>query len=282
MICKRIKPASFVGNYVKEYLLLHMAFDPTVAAPVKAYPTNPEEGITFQILGNLFAESPELKSGNKPAKTYVFGQPDSRQNFHLPHEFKMVHVRFQPGGLFHLARIPMNELVHQQIDAEVIFGSAIKEVNDRLANAPDYESIPPILDTFFARKIAQIKHTSRPIDQIGRLILANPQRFNLAWVADQACLSVRQFENLFVRQIGITPKYYARICRFYQAYELKEFYPDLDWLSVAIQTGYTDYQHLVKDFKQFAGTAPNALIRESNQNPERRLKIADTFHFRGV
>lgn len=257
-----------------------MVFDPQADHPIKAYPTNPEEGMTFQIIGSLFAESPELNLGEKRAKTYVFGQPDSRQNFHLTHEFMFVHVRFQPGALFQLMRIPMNELVHQCIEADLIFGPVIEEVEDRLANAPDYESIPSILDSFFARKINATKHTNRPIDKIGRLILAYPQQFNLVRMADQACLSIRQFESRFVQQIGITPKYYARICRFYQAYELKEFHPELDWLSVAIQTGYTDYQHLVKDFKQFSGTAPNALIQESNKNPERRLNIATGF--RGV
>lgn len=280
MICKRISPASAVSNYVKEYLLVHMIFDNDAPDPVKTYPINPEEGVTFQIIGTLVAESPELELFEKRPKTYVFGQPDYRQNFHLTHEFMFVHVRFQPGALFQLTGIPMNELVHRGVDASQIFGQDIGEVDDRLANAPDYASIPSILDAFFLKRILRLKQKLQPFDKIGRLILASPQQFNLVRMADQACLSVRQFENRFVRQIGITPKYYARICRFYQAYEMKEFNPNLDWLSVALHTGYSDYQHLVKDFKQFAGTAPNALIEQSVQNPERRLNIAGGF--RGV
>lgn len=38
-----------------------------------------------------------------------------------------------------------------------------------------------------------------------------------------------------------------------------------------------DYQHLVKDFKRFAGVTPNMLIQESNLNPERRLKLNAEF-----
>jgi AraC-like DNA-binding protein len=280
MICKRIAPAASVSSHVKEYLLLHMIFDRDAPAPVKAYPINPEEGMTFQIVGNLYAECPELKLFEKRPKTYVFGQPDYRQNFHLTHEFMFVHVRFQPGALFQLSGIPMNELVHQGVDATTIFGKDIDEVDDRLANAPDYATIPEILDAFFLKQILRSKQKSQPFDKIGRLILTSPQRFDLAIMADHACLSVRQFENRFVRQIGITPKYFARICRFYQAYEMKEFNPDLDWLTIALHTGYSDYQHLVKDFKQFAGTAPNTLIEQSTQNPERRLNIATGF--RGV
>jgi len=280
MICKRIKPGFYISNYIKEYLLLDMVFDAKAPTPIKAYPTNPEEGITFQIKGSLLAHSPDLGLSETRLKTCVFGQPNSRQNYYQTHEFMLVHVRFHPGALFQLLRIPMHELVHKNIDAELIFGPEMKEVHDQLANAPDYEAIPMILDAFFLKKINRLKYPMHPIDKIGQLIVANPQGFNLVKMANEACLSICQFEKRFVQKIGITPKYYARICRFYQAYELKEFQLELDWLSIALQTGYSDYQHLVKDFKQFAGTAPNSLIQASNQNPERRLNIAT--NFRGV
>lgn len=280
MICKRISPGLFISQYIKEYLLLDMVFDAKAPAPIKAYPVNPEEGMTFQIKGSLIAESPELNLLETRAKACVFGQPQSRQNLHQTHEFMLVHIRFQPGAMFQLLKIPMPELVHKNIDAELIFGPEIKEVNDKLANASDYASIPPILDAFFLKRINRISYHSQPIDKIGQLIVANPQNFHLARMANEACLSIRQFERRFVQKIGLTPKYYARICRFYQAYELKEFQPELDWSSIALQTGYSDYQHLVKDFKQFAGTAPNSLIQASSNNPERRLNIAT--NFRGV
>ncbi len=277
MICKRIKPEPLVSEYVKEYLLLHRKFDPKDIQPVKAYPVNPEEGMTFQILGTINAESPELNFAEKRAKTYFFGLPSSRQNLCLSHEFMLVHVRFHPGALYKLTKIPMNELVHKNIDAELIWGREIEVVNDRLSNADYYDEIPTILDAFFQKKINQIRFDFQPIDKIGRIIIDNPTQFNLDKVASNACLSHRAFEKRFVRQIGITPKYFARISRFYQAYALKETNRGLDWLSVAIHSGYTDYQHLVKDFKQFAGTTPNKLINESDLNPERRLKLNPDF-----
>jgi AraC-like DNA-binding protein len=277
MICKRIKPELMVNEYVKEYLLLHMKFDSNEPQPIKAYPVNPEEGMTFQIKGAINAESPELEFVEKRSKTYFFGLPASRQNLCLSHEFMLVHVRFHPGAMHKMTKIPMNELVHKNIDAELIWGSEIAEINDRLCNAENYDKIPLILDAFFLKKINQIKYGFLPIEKIGRLIIDYPTQFNLDKFASNACLSHRAFEKRFVQQIGITPKYFARISRFYQAYALKETNRDLDWLSVAIQTGYTDYQHLVKDFKQFSGTTPNKLINESNLNPERRLKLNPDF-----
>ena len=56
------------------------------------------------------------------------------------------------------------------------------------------------------------------------------------------------------------PKLHARIVRFDQAFRLKERQPGLDWLAVAVQCGYYDYRHLVRDFKAFAAVTPPQLL----------------------
>lgn len=277
MICKRIKPAKETADYIREYVLFHAVFDNTANIPAKSYPVNPEEGIIFLVRGSLVSESPELGTTHTRPRIFVFGMPSSRQNLHISHEYLMLCVRFQPGGLFKLLGIPMTELVHSYVDAELILGAEIKTVYEQLANAPNYESMPVILDTYILQKINKLKRKEQPIDRIGEVILKNPQGFHLEKTAGQACLSHRQFEKRFVRQIGVTPKHFSRICRFYQAYELKEYNPTLDWFSIAIQTGYSDYQHLVKDFKQFAGTPPNTFIQECLNNPERVLNLSADF-----
>lgn len=280
MICKRILPSLYLRDFIKEYLTVHFIFDRNFKMPPKTYPVNPEEGIRFLVKGSLFAECPELGTYEKRPTVTIFGQPNSRQNLFTTPEYLMIHTRFQPGGLFKLLKIPMTNLVHQNFDAELIIGQEIKIVQEQLSEAGNYEVMILLLNNYFEKKFKQLKNNIQPVDKIGQMILQNPQGFNLDKTAKEACLSHRQFEKRFSRQIGITPKFFARICRFYQAYELKEYNPNLDWLSVAIQTGYNDYQHLVKDFKQFAGTTPNALIQESLNNPERKLNVSDDF--RGV
>lgn len=277
MICKRIKPAVEIRSLVREYTLLHARFDEAIPIPAKSYPVNPEEGIRFIIRGSLFSETPELGLFQKQPQISLFGLPCKKQNFFISHEYFMFHVRFQPGGLFRLLHLPMTGLLHQSIDAELVLGREIKLINEQLANTSTYDSMPFIADTYFKKKIKDLKHAEQPIDKIGKTILENPQGFQLEKTASEACLSHRQFEKRFIQQIGITPKHFSRICRFNQAYELKEKRPSLDWLSIAVQTGYTDYQHMVRDFKEFTGTTPNSFIEECMRNPERVLNIAGDF-----
>ena len=278
MICKRFLPSPELRDFIREYLTIHLIFEnKALPPPPKAYPVHPEEGIRFVVSGSLFSENPETGIIEKRPDISIFGQPANRQNLLISHEFLLIHVRFWPGMLFKLLKIPMTEIVNQNFDASLVMGNEIKEINDKLVHSCSYEMMHAILNKYFTQKINQFQSNTRPVDKIGILIFNNPPEFNLETTAKQACLSFRQFENRFAMQVGVTPKYFARVCRFYKAYELKELYPTLDWLSVAIRTGYNDYQHLVKDFKEFAGATPKILIKESLKNPERNVQMASDF-----
>ena len=192
----------------------------------------------------------------------------------------MFYVRLQPGSLFKLLRIPMPMLTDQHVDATAILGNEINELYEQIGSCLSYDAMIGILDSYFLRKLYSFKTERQPLDHIGITILQNPQVFSLEKAAQAACLSYRQFEKRFEQLIGVTPKYYARICRFYQAFELKDNNPELDWLSVAIRTGYNDYQHLVKDFKEFAGTTPKVLMQQSLDSPS--SMFPSTREFKGV
>lgn len=277
MICKRIKPHPFVSQLIKEYLLVHLTFDQTDEVPVKAYPINPKQGITFQFRGVLTAQTPSRGYTEKRPPVNIFGISDARQNFQQTHEFMLVNVEFQPCALSYFLKINMSEIPGGNADASLILGKEVESVNDELANIQGYESIPHILDKYFTKKIKQLKMDLLPIDRIGNLIYYNPLDFKLDELAKQACMSHRNFEYKFMHRTGVTPKYFARMCRFYQAYEVKEMFPSTDWLSIAVQNGYADYQHLVKDFKHFAEVTPNVFLEHINLNPEKRLQANPDF-----
>lgn len=268
-------PDPLTAHYVKHYMLLSFVFDANKKVPVKPYPACPDQGITFYVHGKLFSEIPEMGVSEKRARSVIMGQNTCRHNLYPSNNYTMFHVRFQPGAFYQLFKIPMTEFIDRNIDAEMVLGKEMKDVNEQLANAKDPAEFPLIFEKFLWGKINQAKELIRPVDKIGQLILNSPQSFKFKNYASMACLSISQFERTFTRQTGISPKFYARICRFYQAYEMKQRYLHLSWFTVAIKTGYSDYQHLAKDFKQFSGNTPNSLIIECDNGPERVLGYTD-------
>lgn len=212
----------------------------------------------------------------KPASS-VQGQYAIVTNRYVGRDFMVFQVQFQPGALFRLTGIPASELANRFVDAEAIFGASVKRVNEQLAEKENYLDMIPVVEAFLFQLVARLRvRIARPIDHIGRLLLECHGSGRLDRLADEACLSQRQFYRMFVEREGVSPRMFARIARFENAMKLKNKAPGLDWLSVALQLGYHDYQHMVRDFREFTGMTPNAFLRYETRAPERLFGKAES------
>ena len=279
MIYRSCQPSAHLRDFIRDYLLIHFDFNNLENTPVKPYPVCPKQGIIFYIKGTVVSSIPETGTLDKRAQTVIFGQPLMRQNLHLPKDYLAISVRFQPGALFKFLKVPMSEFLHKNENAELVLGHEVRKLNDQLAHTGSYENMLSLIEEFLWKKIQLLKENIHPVDKIGQLILNSPQQFSLDKFAREACLSASQLERRFVQQIGVPPKFYARVCRFYQAYTMKLQNPVLPWLDIAWETGYNDYQHMVKDFKTFSDCTPNQLILEASVSPEQHLFLNPKFKY---
>ena len=272
-------PSDYLREFVRDYLLIHFDFSETKTTPVKPYPACPKQGIIFYIRGSVVSSNPLTGVSEKRAQTVIFGQPIARQNLHLPNDYLAISVRFQPGALYKFLGVPMTNFLQKNEDAELVIGQEIRLLQEQLNGASSYETMFKLIEDFLWARIRKLKENIHPVDKIGQLLFDNPRIFTLDKLAREACLSASQLERRFLQQIGVPPKFYARICRFYKAYLLKQRNPSLTWLEVAWDTGYNDYQHMVKDFKAFANGTPNSFIQEDANSPEQSLSLNPRFAY---
>jgi AraC-like DNA-binding protein len=73
-------------------------------------------------------------------------------------------------------------------------------------------------------------------------------------------ISTRQLQRRFRAAVGIAPKVFCRIQRFQQVVRAMDN-PSHDWTAIATGAGYYDQAHLIRDFRQFAGKTPSALLK---------------------
>ena len=274
MTFRSILPSPHLRPYLSQHLLLHFVFSANDPLPVKPYPAVPAQGLTFYLRGFLTAHHPGAGAGTRRPQAVVFGQHMSRLDLCLDQsEYLMLEVGFQPGVLAKFLRRPLGEFVDQNIDAEAVLGPEIRRLHEQMAHARSYAQLISLAEQYVWQRIQRLRLELRPLDHVSRLMLNSAAPVPLATWADRACLSISQFERAFRQQVGVSPKLFARVVRFDYACRLKEVQPALDWLGVAVHTGYHDYQHLAKDFRQFAGTTPPELLTESALAPEKWLGL---------
>ena len=69
-------------------------------------------------------------------------------------------------------------------------------------------------------------------------------------------LSQRRFIQVFKTEVGLTPKLFSRIQRFQQTRAYIRHRSSLDWAVVAVDLGYFDQSHLIREFVEFSGLRP--------------------------
>ncbi len=273
MIYKYLAPSPVLQAFVRDYLVAHFVFDNSQPIPFKPYSPKPEQTITFLPRGGLTVENPVNGQVQKAPPVSICGQQVSRYNFYLSPEYLMVRVHFHPGALYRLLGVPLVEFTDNWFDAETVISREIQQVNERLAHCRYYFQLIEVVEAYLQTKIKWVKKDSHPVDKAVSCIFTNPSFFSLDYLSRECCLSGRQFDRKFTERMGVGPKLYSRIVRFYGAYQYKETHPEADWLTVALLFGYSDYQHMVKDFKTFAHVTPTIWIGQDNQSPERILQL---------
>jgi AraC-like DNA-binding protein len=73
----------------------------------------------------------------------------------------------------------------------------------------------------------------------------------------RACgLSSRTLERRFRRGVGMPPKALCRIVRFRRAWDRAAGRDGTSWADLALECGYYDQAHLLRDFRELAGFTP--------------------------
>jgi len=278
LLLKDFIPAPDVKEFVQLYRIVHLKFEQGQQVPFKAYPPRPEQCLAFYPYDT---ETVEYKSSGKLVRNLpvvLYGQFSEVTHRMIGNNFLVFQIIFNPGTLYRLTGMPASAITNQYLDAEIFFSAEIRNVNEQLYAATGYNSMIEIANDFVRTLIKKIKKPGLLIDGVFPLLLGSQRKFTLQQLAHEACLSTKQLERKFKERTGVNPKLFERIIRFDQAFRLKNSYPKMDWLRIAMECDYHDYQHLAKDYKDFTSLSPNAFHEIENNAPERKFGLSEKYY----
>ena len=134
-----------------------------------------------------------------------------------------------------------------------------------------------VVEAFLIYEIRQNCFDIHPVDFATSNLFTCNVVPSVDMLAKSAYQSTRHFERHFKQRMGISPKYFLKVMRFENAFRMKNKNPFLDWLTIAINCGYYDYQHLARDYKDLTGLTPNQFHEIDSKSPERLFGEADTY-----
>ncbi|MGH9823197.1 MAG: AraC family transcriptional regulator [Blastocatellia bacterium] len=179
-------------------------------------------------------------------------------------------VKFKPGGFFPFYRLPVSRLTSKAIAPEEVFGSevtALREKIDRIEveNAENQDSRFPrmveLASTFLRKHLPQIDPNVREVNRIIDCIVADREITRVDHLIERLNLNKRGLQRLFSQYVGVSPKWVIQRYRLHEAIEQLADGRGVDWAKLALDLGYFDQAHFIKDFKTFVGKSPAEYAR---------------------
>lgn len=163
-----------------------------------------------------------------------------------------------------LLGLPLSELTNRAVGVGQLPGGWLDRLRVRLAEAPGWPERFALLDRVLAARLVASPPVDPRLAWAWRWLAASGGRGSVGVLADELGWSRRHLASRFRQEVGLPPKMAARLLRFQQAHtaslQLGAAGRAVDWAAVAAACGYYDQSHLIRDFHQFAGATPAALL----------------------
>ena len=176
------------------------------------------------------------------------------------HQPRMMGVQFKPGGTYPFFAPSARVLCNDHVALEDIWGADARRLHHRIVEAPTVEAkFRTLADALMARMPRTPQRhpaVSLALDRFHRA----PEGARVGVIAAESGLCRRRFIEVFVEEVGFTPKLYLRLLRFNRVLDRVYGASEVDWSEIAYLHGYADQPHFNREFREFSGLTPSQYL----------------------
>ncbi len=211
-------------------------------------------GIVFN-----FGDDFTLDEHPLPDRIFLNGISPISKRLGLGGHIHALGIRFNPGGASSFFTHPLYELT----DTITHLHSNDKDFLRLMYD--DIEQLSTLREKIlkiegWLKKIYQPQQENTLLTQASlKMIASRKGVLSIASLAREMFISQRQLERLFKKQVGISPKTYARLQQVRQARKVLKANTGL-LADVGYQTGFYDQSHFIREFKKVVGITPTQYV----------------------
>ena len=253
---RRYEAAEDLAPWVEHYWTVAWDFTGMPAHPVASLP-HPSVHIVFEAGG---------RGG-------VAGPARARFTRLLEGRGDVFAVKFLPAGFRAFSTGPVSELADRVEPLAAVLGEPGARLEEAVLATSDPARRVALVEQFLrGQRPAPDPRARRAADLVARTA-REPGIVKVADLADGAGLSPRTLQRLFAEYVGVGPKWVIQRYRLHEAAERLAAGP-VDQATLAVEIGYSDQAHFIRDFKAMVGMTPAAYVRqgerEATTDPEGR------------
>ena len=194
-------------------------------------------------------------------RSFVAGVHDQPTTVRHDGRARCLQLNLTPLGARAVLGVPLAELTNRVVPLEDLLGPAARRLEERLDGAGGWAERFALLDEELLARAAAAAPLRPDVVRAWRRLSGSDGAVEVGALAAELGCSRRHLSSRFGEEVGLPPKTYARLLRFRRASDALIHGGEDRLATVAAACGYSDQSHLNREFRQFAGATPGAIVR---------------------
>jgi AraC-like DNA-binding protein len=175
-----------------------------------------------------------------------------------------VHVHMPMATMRRLLGLPLDDMADRTLALDN-FGRWGSALADELAGAASMGARAAVLDRHLARRLAEVPEEDRATTYAVETLSRRPDlrvealAAELGWSRKRLLRRVRE-------ATGVGPRMFRRLARFSRLAARLQQGDVAPWAELALDGGWFDQPHMLRDFRDFAGVSPREFLARSMPN----------------
>lgn len=204
-----------------------------------------------------------------PSIHIVFGPGDSRIVGIVRGRFSILlkdkggvfGIKFLPGAFYPFLESPVSRITDKVLRIDDVFDVDVRLLENAIMSQQDDWKMIEIAEDFLRWRLPERDENVPAVRRIVDLIMNEPEITRVDDVARRLGLNKRAVQRLFSKYVGVSPKWVIKRYRLNEAAEQLASGRAADLSRIAVDLGYFDQAHFIKDFKSIVGKSPAEYAR---------------------
>jgi AraC-like DNA-binding protein len=173
-------------------------------------------------------------------------------------------LKFKPGAFYPFVKTPVSKFTNKILSLQDVFDIDSTALEEAILPLEDKGKMIELAENFIRERLPERDETVALINQIVEFIMANREIARVDQVVSRLNLSKRTLQRLFNQYVGVSPKWVIKRYRLHEAAEQLAGGEVTDWPKLALDLGYFDQAHFIKEFKAIVGKSPAEYARDAS------------------
>jgi AraC-like DNA-binding protein len=193
----------------------------------------------------------------------ICGTPLAAQAVELHQNHHYFGVRFSPGVIPGFINVLAEELTERELDLLEVSGFA-QRIFENIVQAPLLGDQMRLFNDYLAPRL--MGRTSALTAMVIQQALRHRGDIRIQQLEELSGYTSRTLHRQFSQDTGMSPKTFCRIIRCQAALDTLNTQHDVSFSELALDLGFSDQSHFLRDFKKLVSTTPCDYQRKMVQN----------------